>query len=92
MIRLINYDLIDPYTIIKISFAAIQSLPETNVNTLSIGVKMFYNDAKNSSTYLYILTPTLPDPTNATSPDINRNMTNWNWGFTGFFTGANIVL
>lgn len=92
MIRIINYDFIDPYKIIKISFAAIQSLPEINVNTLSIGAKMYFNDAKNSSTYLYILTPTLPDPTNATSPDINRDMTNWNWGFIGYFSGPNIVL
>jgi hypothetical protein len=27
MIRIINYDFINPYTTIKISFAAIQSLP-----------------------------------------------------------------
>lgn len=55
---------------------------------------MFYNDAKNSSTYLYILTPTLPDPTNSTSPDSSRNMTGWSWNFMGNFVASapNIVL
>jgi hypothetical protein len=53
---------------------------------------MYYNDAENSSTYLYILTPTLPDPTNATSPDIDRNMTGWSWLWGVTFQDANLVL
>ena len=53
---------------------------------------MYYNDAKNSSTYLYILTPTLPDPTNATSLDVGRNMTGWNWYFSVVYSDANVVL
>jgi hypothetical protein len=92
MIKLINYDFIDPSTSISISFAAIESLPEVNVNTISIGVQIYYNDEKNSSTYLYIPTATLPTPTNLTSFDVDRNMSGWVWDFYTEFYNANIVL
>lgn len=59
---------------------------------MSIGVMLYYNDALNSSTYLYILTPVLPTPTNATSQDVDRNMTGWWWNFYSYFQGANVVL
>jgi hypothetical protein len=59
---------------------------------MSIGVKMYYNDAKNSSTYLYIQTPTLPDPTNATSLDAGRNMSGWSWTFYVTYGLPNVVL
>jgi hypothetical protein len=53
---------------------------------------MYYNDAKNSSTYLYIQTPTLPDPTNATSLDVGRNMSGWSWTFSVAYGLPNVVL
>ena len=59
---------------------------------MSIGVMLYYNDALNSSTYLYILTPVLPTPTNATSQDVDRNMSGWGWNFYTYFQGANVVL
>jgi hypothetical protein len=80
MIKLINYDFIDPQTTIKINFAAIQSLLASLTNTISLGVKMYYNDARNSSTYLYILTPVLPKSTNPATLDSTR-LTGWNWYF-----------
>ena len=79
-IRIINYDFINPGTIIKVSFGAIQSLAAPLSNTISLGVKMYYNDAKNSSTFLYILTPVLPTPTIATSLDTTR-LSGWAWNF-----------
>ncbi len=88
---MINYDFINPGTTIKVSFAAIQSLLSPLSNTISIGVKMYYNDARNSSTYLYILTPVLPKPTYATTLDSTR-LSGWDWNFYTSYSGANIVL
>jgi hypothetical protein len=90
-IRIINYDFINPGTIIKVSFGAIQSLAAPLSNTISLGVRMYYNDAKNSSTFLYILTPVLPNPTIATSLDTTR-LSGWAWNFWHSFSGANVVL
>jgi hypothetical protein len=44
IIKVLGYDFIDPGTTLNISFAGIQSLPEINVNTISIAVVIFYND------------------------------------------------
>ena len=91
MIRIINYDYINPNTTVRLSFGGIQSLTAPLSNTISIGVKMYYNDARNSSTYLYILTPVLPKPTIATSLDSTR-LNGWSWSFSTGYAGANIVL
>lgn len=91
MIRLINYDFINPATTIKISFGAIQSLLAPLSNTISIGVKMYYNDARNSSTYLYILTPVLPKQTYPATLDSTRT-SGWSWDFSSWFAGPNVVL
>lgn len=91
MIRIINYDFINPAVTVRISFGGIQSLTAPLSNTISIGVKMYYNDARNSSTYLYILTPVLPKPTIATSLDSTR-LSGWSWSFSTGYIGANIVL
>lgn len=90
MIRIINYDYIKAATQIKISFAGIQSLMAPYSNTISIGVKMYYNDLRNSSTYLYILTPVLPKPTIATA--LAPACSTWSWDFYTEFKGANVVL
>jgi len=65
-IRIVNYNFIDPQTTIIVSFAGIQTLPDTLVNTISIGAKIFYTDI-SSSTYLYIPTPIVTVPTNVTN-------------------------
>ena len=91
MITVINYDFINPGTTIKINFGAIQSLMAPLSNTISLGVKMYYNDFRNSSTYLYILTPVLPKPTYATTLDSTR-LSGWSWGFYTEYSGANVVL
>jgi hypothetical protein len=90
-ITVINYDFINPGTTIKINFGAIQSLMAPLSNTISLGVKMYYNDARNSSTFLYILTPVLPKPTFATTLDSTRT-SGWSWGFYTEFSGPNVVL
>jgi hypothetical protein len=90
MIKIINYDFINPSTTITLSFAGIQSLAGNLSNTISIGVKMYYNDAMNSSTYLYILTPKLPQPT--TTAVIVYPGSGWSWSFNVAYTGANVVL
>jgi hypothetical protein len=92
MIKLINYNFINPLTTIKINFGGIQSLPPVLVNTLSIGVLINYNDI-NSSTYLYIPTPTLPKVTNTTLR-IADHPADWhnNWYMTVAYSGVNIVL
>ena len=92
MIRIINYDFINPGVTVRISFGGIQSLTAPLSNTISIGVKMYYNDVRNSSTYLYILTPVLPKPTIATSLDSTRLPSGWSWSFSTGYSGANIVL
>ena len=91
MITLINYDYIDPSTTIRISFGGIQSLNEVNVNTISIGVLIHYT-ATNSSTYLYIPTATLPEPTNNTLT-VSQQASGWHsgWYMTASFSGNNIV-
>lgn len=91
-IRIINYNFIDPATTIKISFARIQTLPQTLVNTISIGAKIFYNDI-GSSTYLYIPTPVVTNPTNATNVLAN-SATSWKneWYAGASYSGVNIVL
>ena len=91
MIRIINYDFINPATTIKINFAAIQSLLAPLSNTISLGVKMYYNDYRNSSTYLYILTPVLPKQTYASTLDSTRT-SGWSWTFSTAFAGPNVVL
>lgn len=91
IIRVINYDFINPGVTVRISFGGIQSLTAPLSNTISIGVKMYYNDVRNSSTYLYIFTPVLPKPTIATSLDSTRTV-GWSWYFDTGYTGANIVL
>jgi hypothetical protein len=55
-IAIINYNFINPSTTINISFAGIQTLPPTLVNTISVGAMIYYNDI-GSSIYLYIPTP-----------------------------------
>jgi len=65
-IRIINYDFINPQTTIIIAFAGIQSLLPTLANTISIGAVIYYTDI-GSSTYLYIPTPIMTVPTNASN-------------------------
>lgn len=92
MIRVINYNFINPSTTILIGFAGIQSLPAVLVNTISIGVVIFYTDI-GSSTYLYIPTPIITVPTNATNmfssmpSDLVAN-----WLVNASYSGTNIVL
>jgi hypothetical protein len=91
-IRIINYNFIDPQTTIIVTFAGIQTLPETLVNTISIGAKIFYTDI-SSSTYLYIPTPVITIPTNASNVLANTH-SSWksNWAVNSSFSGTNIVL
>ena len=91
MITILNYDIIDPATSISLSFGGIQSLNEINVNTISIGVLIHYTDI-NSSTYLYIPTPTLPEPTNNTLT-LADQVSGWhsNWNFWAYYSGNNIA-
>jgi hypothetical protein len=92
MIRVINYNFINPYTTIIIGFAGIQSLPSVLVNTISIGVVIFYTDI-DSSTYLYIPTPIITVPTNATSM-FSGMPSDWvaDWSVNASYSGTNIVL
>jgi hypothetical protein len=92
MIRVINYNFINPQTTIIIGFAGIQSLPPVLVNTISIGVKIFYTDI-GSSTYLYIPTPIITVPTNATSM-YGGMPGGWisGWSVNASYSGTNIVL
>lgn len=92
MIRVINYNFINPSTTIIIGFAGIQSLPAVLVNTISIGVVIFYTDI-GSSTYLYIPTPIITVPTNATNM-FNSMPGGWvsNWVVNASYSGTNIVL
>lgn len=95
MITILNYDYINPGTTIKVAFGGIQSLNQVNVNTLSMAVLIKYTDI-NSSTYLYLPTPTLPDPTNntITVPDRNSIWGHvWNdyWSMSCGFANTNIV-
>lgn len=91
-IRIINYNFIDPQTTIIVTFAGIQTLPNTLVNTISIGAKIFYTDI-SSSTYLYIPTPIITIPTNATNV-LATTSTSWKneWVVNSSFSGVNIVL
>jgi hypothetical protein len=88
----INYNFINPNTTIVIGFAGIQSLPSSLVNTISVGVVIYYNDI-GSSTYLYIPTPIITVPTNATSL-LSSMDSGWQsgWIVNGSFSGTNIVL
>ncbi len=53
---------------------------------------MYYNDVRNSSTYLYILTPVLPKPTFPSNLDSTR-LPGWErWTISTWYSGANIVL
>lgn len=95
MITILNYDYIDPSTTISVSFAGIQALNEINVNTISIAVRIFYTDI-NSSTYLYLPTPKLPQPTNNTLTIPDRNVLGYGtwisqWYMAANFAGNNIV-
>ena len=91
-IRIINYNFINPQTTIIISFAGIQTLPHTLVNTISIGAKIFYNDI-GSSTYLYIPTPVVTVPTNVSNV-LDNTASGWKnaWVANTSFSGTNIVL
>ncbi len=88
-IRVVNYNFINPGTTIIIGFAGIQSLPPTLVNTISIGVVIYYTDI-DSSTYLYIPTPILTVPTNSSS--MISSFSGWNWQVNASYSGTNIVL
>lgn len=95
MIKILNYNYINPGTTIKLSFGGIQSLNQVNVNTLSSATLITYTD-KNTSTYLYLPTPTLPDPTNNTVTTINdRDVLGYNWhsywSMSCSFSGRNVV-
>ena len=92
IIKITNYDYIDPGTTVRIAFAGIQSLNEVNVNTISVGVLIHYTDL-GSSTYLYIPTATLPEPTNNTLTVIADHAANWhnNWYMAASYSGNNIV-
>ena len=95
MITILNYDYIDPQTTIKLSFGGIESLDDIGVNTISIAVLIEYGDLK-TSTYLYIPTATIPEPTNNTIniPDRdNTDGTNWHnqWDMGCAFSGSNIA-
>lgn len=94
MITILNYDYINPGTTIKLAFGGIQSLNQVNVNTISLSVLIKYNDI-NSSTYLYLPTPTLPDPTNNTLSLNDRNYLGYNWNndwlMNCAYLGSNIV-
>jgi len=91
-ISIINYDFINPSTTISVGFAGIQSLPATLVNTISIGAIIYYNDI-GSSTYLYIPTPIITVPTNA-SNWLQNECSGIRTGFTitPLYSGTNIVL
>mgnify|MGYP000545451467 CR=1 FL=1 len=91
-ISIINYNFIDPSTTIIVSFARIQTLPHTLVNTISVGAKIYYTDI-NSSTYLYIPTPIVTVPTNATNV-LSSTHSSWlsQWHANTSYTGTNIVL
>jgi hypothetical protein len=91
-ISIINYNFINPTTTIVVGFAGIQSLPAVLVNTISIGVVIYYNDI-GSKTYLYIPTPIITVPTNSTNM-FNSMPTGWvnGWAVNASFTGTNIVL
>jgi hypothetical protein len=92
MIRVINYNFINPQTTIIIGFAGIQSLPAVLVNTISIGVVIYYTDI-GSSTYLYIPTPIITVPTNATNMFASMPA-GWvgGWAVNASYSGTNIVL
>lgn len=91
-ISIINYNFIDPGTTIIVSFARIETLPSVLVNTISIGAKIYYNDI-GSSTYLYIPTPVITNPTNATKV-ISNTCSSWlsGWDANCSFSSTNIVL
>lgn len=91
-ISIINYNFINPYTTIIVSFARIQTLPAVLVNTISIGAKIFYNDI-GSSTYLYIPTPVITNPTNASNV-ISNTCSSWlsGWSVNCSYSSTNIVL
>ena len=91
-IRIINYNFINPATTITIGFAGIQSLPSVLVNTISIGVVIYYNDI-GSSTYLYVPTPIITVPTNATNM-FSSMPSGWvsGWGVNASYSSTNIVL
>lgn len=91
-IRIINYNFINPGTSITVGFAGIQSLPSTLVNTISIGAIIYYTDI-DSWTYLYIPTPIVTIPTNATSM-FSSMPAGWisGWSVSAGYSGTNIVL
>ena len=91
-ISIINYNFVNPFTTINISFAGIQTLPSTLTNTISIGAMIYYNDI-NSSTYLYIPTPVLTLATQSTNllSGINSGWAS-NWNVNASYSGTSIVL
>lgn len=91
-IRIINYNFINPATTIIVGFAGIQSLPTTLVNTISIGAIIYYTDI-DSWTYLYIPTPIVTIPTNATNM-YSSMPAGWvsGWAVNASYSGTNIVL
>jgi hypothetical protein len=94
-ITILNHNYINPGTTIKVSFGGIQSLNQVNVNTISMSVVIHYNDI-NSSTYLYLPTPTIPQPTNNTltiTSDRNSLGYVWHnyWSMSCSYSGRNLV-
>jgi hypothetical protein len=91
-ISIINYNFINPGTTINITFAGIQTLPASLVNTISVGAMIYYNDI-SSSTYLYIPTPVITVPTQSTTLLSSLN-SGWsaNWVVNAAYSGTNIVL
>ena len=91
-ISIINYNFINPATTVNVSFAGIQTLPHTLVNTISVGAMIYYTNI-GSSIYLYIPTPIITVPTNSSKVLSNSNG-GWaaNWNVNCSYSGVNIVL
>ena len=95
-IRIVNYDFVNPATTIIIGFAGLESLPHTLVNTISVAVRIYYNDI-NSNTYLYIPTPVATNPTQSVDKFTSMSagaQSGWgsNWVVNMSYSGVNIVL
>lgn len=68
------------------SIGGVQALDQTQINTISVAVKIFY-PWRNSSTYLYMPTAGLPKTTNNVVSIIWNSY--WDIGVT--YSGANVV-
>jgi hypothetical protein len=84
MVRVINYGIIQPNTIIKLSISNITTLSSGLVNTISIAVVIFYNSI-GTSAYLYIPTAHIAVATTY-KPNVG------NYGFSLNYAGNNVVL